>query len=116
MMIYDVLFKASSEALRTIAADPKHLGARIGITAVLRTWGSAMTHHPHLHRIVPGGGLAADGSKWVAGKRSFFLPVRVLSKLFRRLMLEKLAGAPATECAMPHITTVVAPRRRPRSC
>ncbi|HEU4924297.1 MAG TPA: transposase, partial [Burkholderiales bacterium] len=68
---------------------------RIGITAVLHTWGSAMTHHPHLHMIVPGGGLSADGSKWVAGKASFFLPVRVLSKLFRRLMLEKLAAAHA---------------------
>jgi Putative transposase/Transposase zinc-binding domain len=93
--IYDLLFKASSETLLTIAADPKHLGARIGITAVLHTWGSAMTHHPHLHMIVPGGGLAADGSKWVAGKPSFFLPVRVLSALFRRLMLVKLAAAHA---------------------
>jgi hypothetical protein len=94
-VIYDLLFKASSEALLTIAADPKHLGARIGITAVLHTWGSAMTHHPHLHMIVPGGGLSADGSEWVAGKASFFLPVRVLSTLFRRLMLEKLAAAHA---------------------
>jgi hypothetical protein len=95
-VIYDLLFKASSETLLTIAADPKHLGARIGITAVLHTWGSAMTHHPHLHMIVPGGGIAADGSKWVACKPGFFLPVRVLSKLFRRLMLEKLAMAHAT--------------------
>jgi hypothetical protein len=94
-VIYDALFKASSETLLTIAADPKHLGARIGVTAVLHTWGSAMTHHPHVHMIVPGGGLAADGSGWVAGKPSFFLPVRVLSKLFRRLMLEKLAAAHA---------------------
>jgi hypothetical protein len=94
-VIYDLLFKASSEALLTIAADPKHLGARIGITAVLHTWGSAMTHHPHVHMIVPGGGLAADGSGWVAGKPSFFLPVRVLSKLYRRLMLEQLAAAHA---------------------
>jgi transposase-like zinc-binding protein/putative transposase len=94
-VIYDLLFKASSETLLTIAADPKHLGARIGITAVLHTWGSAMTHHPHLHMIVPGGGLAADGSAWIAGKPSFFLPVRVLSKLFRRLMLDKLAVAHA---------------------
>lgn len=92
-VIYDALFKASSEALLTIAADPKHLGARIGITAVLHTWGSAMTHHPHVHMIVPGGGLSADGSKWVACKPGFFLPVRVLSKLFRRLMLEKLMAA-----------------------
>ena len=94
-VIYDLLFKASSEALLTIAADPKHLGARIGITAVLHTWGSAMTHHPHVHMIVPGGGIALDGSKWVACKPGFFLPVRVLSKLFRRLLLEKLAAAHA---------------------
>jgi hypothetical protein len=94
-VIYDLLFKASSETLLTIAADPKHLGARIGVTAVLHTWGSAMTHHPHVHMIVPGGGIALDGSRWVAGKPSFFLPVRVLSKLFRRLMLEKLAAAHA---------------------
>jgi Putative transposase/Transposase zinc-binding domain len=94
-VIYDLLFKASSETLLTIAADPKHLGARIGVTAVLHTWGSAMTHHPHLHMIVPGGGLSADGSKWGATKPSFFLPVRVLSALFRRLMLEKLAAAHA---------------------
>jgi hypothetical protein len=94
-VIYDGLFKASSETLLTIAADPKHLGARIGITAVLHTWGSAMTHHPHLHMIVPGGGLSGDGSEWVAGKPSFFLPVRVLSTLFRRLMLAKLAAAHA---------------------
>jgi hypothetical protein len=94
-VIYDALFKASSEALLTIAADPKHLGARIGITAVLHTWGSAMTHHPHVHMIVPGGGIALDGSKWVVCKPSFFVPVRVLSKLFRRRMLEKLAAAHA---------------------
>ena len=94
-VIYDLLFKASSETLLTIAADPKHLGARIGITAVLHTWGSAMTHHPHVHMIAPGGGIALDGSKWVAAKPSFFLPVRVLSKLFCRLMLEQLAAAHA---------------------
>jgi hypothetical protein len=94
-VIYDLLFKASSEALLTIAADPKHLGARIGVTAVLHTWGSAMTHHPHVHMIVPGGGIALDGSKWVACKPGFFVPVRVLSKLFRRLMLDKLAAAHA---------------------
>jgi Putative transposase/Transposase zinc-binding domain len=94
-VIYDLLFKASSETLLTIAADPKHLGARIGITAVLHTWGSAMTHHPHVHGIVPGGGLSADGSAWVAAKPNFFLPVRVLAKLFRRLMLARLAAAHA---------------------
>src|ERR671911_279163 len=94
-VIYDLLLKASSEALLTIAADPKHLGARIGVTAVLHTWGSAMTHHPHVHMIVPGGGSALDGSKWVACKPGFFVPVRVLSKLFRRRMLEKLKAAHA---------------------
>ena len=92
-VIYDLLFKASAEAMLTIAADPKHLGARIGITAVLHTWGSAMTHHPHVHMIVPGGGLARDGGRWISCKPNFLLPVRVLSKLFRRLMLTKLAAA-----------------------
>jgi hypothetical protein len=92
-VIYDLLFKASSETLLTIAADPKHLGAKIGVTSVLHTWGSAMTHHPHVHMIVPGGGLALDGQRWIACRPSFFLPVFVLSKLFRRLMLEKLAAA-----------------------
>jgi hypothetical protein len=95
-VIYDGLFKASSETLLTIAADPKHLGARIGITAVLHTWGSAMTHHPHLHMIVPGGGISLDGSSWVRCRPGFLLPVRVLSKLFRRLMLEQLTAAHAT--------------------
>jgi Putative transposase/Transposase zinc-binding domain len=94
-VIYDELFKASSETLLTIAADPKHLGARIGITAVLHTWGSAMTHHPHVHMIVPGGGIALDGARWVRCRPGFLLPVRVLSKLFRRLMLAKLAAAHA---------------------
>ena len=94
-VIYDLLFKASSETLLTIAADPKHLGANIGITAVLHTWGSAMTHHPHVHMIVPGGGLSADGRHWIAARPTFFLPVFVLSKLFRRLMLEKLVTAHA---------------------
>ncbi len=91
--IYDLLFKASAETLLTIAADPKHLGARIAITAVLHTWGSAMTHHPHVHMIVPGGGISPDGKRWIATKPNFFLPVLVLSRLFRRLMLEKLAAA-----------------------
>jgi Putative transposase len=94
-MIYDLLFKASAETMLTIAADPKHLGARIGITSVLHTWGSAMTHHPHVHMIVPGGGLAEDRSRWISCKPKFLLPVRVLSKLFRRLMLTKLAAAHA---------------------
>jgi len=94
-VIYGLLFKASSEAMKTIAADPKHLGAKIAITSVLHTWGSAMTHHPHVHMIVPGGGLSDDGSKWIACRKGFFLPVRALSKLFRRLMLEKLLAAHA---------------------
>jgi Putative transposase/Transposase zinc-binding domain len=92
-VIYDLLFRASSEALLTIAAEPKHLGARIGILSVLHTWGSAMTHHPHVHMIVPGGGFSLDGKSWVSSRSDFFLSVRVLSRLFRRLFLEKLVGA-----------------------
>jgi hypothetical protein len=88
--IYGLLFQAASETMTTIAADPRHLGARIGITAVLHTWGSAMTHHPHIHMIVPGGGLSPDGSRWVASRPAFLLPVRVLGKLFRRLFLTRL--------------------------
>ena len=94
-VVYDLLFKAASETLLTIAADPKHLGARIGLTAVLHTWGSALTHHPHLHIIVPGGGISSDGGRWIACRPGFFLPVRVLSTLFRRLMLENLTQAHA---------------------
>ena len=94
-MIYNLLFKASSETLLRIAADPKHLGARVGITSVLHTWGSAMTHHPHVHMIVPGGGISLDGKRWIRRKPSFFLPVRVLAKLFRGLMLHKLKAAHA---------------------
>jgi hypothetical protein len=94
-VVYDLLFRAASETLLTIAADPKHLGARIGITAVLHTWGSALTHHPHLHIIVPGGGLAPDGGRWISCRPGFFLPVRVLAKLFRRRMLQRLAAAHA---------------------
>jgi hypothetical protein len=90
--VYDLLFKAAAETLTTIAADPKHLGARIGITSVLHTWGSALTHHPHVHIIVPGGGLSPDGSRWIACKPGFFLSVRVLSRLFRRLFLEGLGA------------------------
>jgi hypothetical protein len=92
-VIYDLLFKASAETMLTIAADPKHLGARIAFTSVLHTWGSAMTHHPHVHMIVPGGGLSSDSERWIAARPNFFRPVLVLSKLFRRLMLEKLAAA-----------------------
>jgi hypothetical protein len=93
-VIYDLLFKVSAETMLTIAADPKHLGARIGITSVLHSWGSALTHHPHVHMIVPGGGISLDGARWVACRKGFFLPVRVLSRLFRRLFLEKLVAAP----------------------
>ncbi len=99
-VIYNLLFKASAETVLTIAADPKHLGARIGITSVLHTWGSAMIHHPHIHMIVPGGGLSiacpgqrTGGNKWISCKPGFFLPVRVLSRLFCRLFLDKLAQA-----------------------
>jgi hypothetical protein len=92
-VIYDLLFKASSEATLTIAADPKHLGARIGILSILHTWGSALTHHPHVHMIVPGGGFSLDGKSWIACRENFFLSVRVLSRLFRRLFLDKLAVA-----------------------
>jgi len=92
-VIYNLLFKAAAETLLTIAADPKRLGARLGITAVLHTWGSSLTHHPHIHCIVPGGGLSPEGERWVACKPGFFLPVRVLSRLFRRLFLEKLTAA-----------------------
>jgi Putative transposase/Transposase zinc-binding domain len=91
-VIYDLLFKTATETLMTIAADPKHLGAKIGITAVLHTWGSAMTHHPHIHMIVPEGGLSTCGKRWVRSRAKFLVPVLVLSKLFRRLFLTKLAA------------------------
>ena len=94
-VLYDLLFKVSAETLLTIAADPKHLGARIGITSVLHTWGSAMTHHPHVHMIVPGGGISPDGERWVSCRPGFFLPVRVLSRLFRRLVLKALSAVHA---------------------
>src|SRR5437879_1120766 len=92
-VIYDLLFAVAAETLRTIAADPKHLGAEVGATLVLHTWGSALTHHPHVHGIVPGGGLATDGERWVRCRLGFFLPVRVLSRLFRRRFLEELEQA-----------------------
>ena len=92
-VIYDILFKASAEATITIAADPKHLGARIGMTSVLHTWGSALTHHPHVHMIVPGGGLSQDGARWIACRKNFFLPVHVLSRLFRKKFLKYLRTA-----------------------
>src|SRR5260221_4582985 len=92
-VIYDLLFKASAETTLTIAADPRHLGARIGFMSVLHTWGSALTHHPHVHMVVPGGGLSPDGSKWIACRPRYFLTVGVLSALFRRLFLQMLVAA-----------------------
>jgi hypothetical protein len=92
-VIYDILFRATAETLRTIAADPKHLGAEIGFFAVLHSWGSNLLHHPHLHCVVPGGGLSPDGTQWISCRPGFFLPVRVLSRLFRRLFLEYLIKA-----------------------
>ena len=88
--VYDLLFRAASETMQVIAADPTHLGARIGITAVLHTWGSALTHHPHIHMIVPGGGISLDGERWIHSRPAFLLPVRVLGALFRRLFLTRL--------------------------
>src|SRR6266404_217371 len=92
-VVYNILFRATTETLRTIAADPKHLGAEIGFLAVLHTWGQTLLHHPHLHCVVPGGGLAPDGSRWIACRDGFFLSVRVLSRLFRRLFLDYLINA-----------------------
>ena len=92
-VVYDILFRATSETLRTIAADPKHLGAEIGFFAVLHSWGQNLIFHPHLHCVVPGGGLSPDGQRWIACRRSFFLPVRVLSRRFRRLFVESLEKA-----------------------
>jgi Putative transposase/Transposase zinc-binding domain len=92
-VVYGLLFDVAAETLLRIAADPQHLGASIGATLVLHTWGSALTHHPHVHGIVPGGGLASDGKRWIACRPGFFLPVRVLSRLFRRRFLEELQRA-----------------------
>ena len=117
-VVYDILFKAAAETVRTIGADPKHLGAETGMIAILHSWGQTLTHHPHVHCIVPGGGLAPDG-RWVACRPGFFLPVHVLSRLYRRLFLERLRDAfshrqsersvspfqralGATECRSPH--------------
>src|SRR5712664_2720287 len=94
--IYAILFKAAAETLIAIGADPKHLGARIALTAVLHSWGSALTHHPHVHIVVPGGGISPDGQRWISCRPGFFLPVRVLSRLFRRLFLERLTALHAT--------------------
>ncbi|KQP22126.1 IS91 family transposase [Pseudorhodoferax sp. Leaf267] len=122
-VLYGLLFDLAAEVLLTIAADPKHLGARIGATLVLHTWGSALTHHPHVHGIVPGGGLAPDGKTWVACRPGFFLPVRVLSRLFRRRFLEELwrlhaggklqfFGEQATLADAPAFKRWLAPLRR----
>jgi hypothetical protein len=92
-LVYDLLFRSSADALRTIAADPQHLGAEIGHLAILHTWGQNLLHHPHVHCVVPGGGIAPDGEHWIACRPGFFLPVRVLSRLFRRLFLERLRQA-----------------------
>ncbi|MBV9509879.1 MAG: IS91 family transposase [Caulobacteraceae bacterium] len=91
--VYAILFQAASEALRVAAADPKHLGAEIGVVAVLHTWGQTLQHHPHIHCVIPGGGLSLDGERWIACRPGFFLPVRVLSRLFKRLFLDRLRGA-----------------------
>jgi hypothetical protein len=92
-VVYDILFRAASETLRTIAADPKHLGAEIGFLGVLHTWGQNLLHHPHIHFLVPGGGIAPDGESWIACRPGFFLPVRVLSRMFRGLFLRYLEKA-----------------------
>ena len=95
--VYAMLFRAAAETVRTIAADPKHLGAEIGLVAVLHTWGQTLHHHPHVHCVVPGGGPSLDGMRWIACRPGFFLPVRVLSRLFRRLFLAELDAAFAAE-------------------
>ncbi len=92
-VVYAILFKAAAETLRTIGADPRHLGAELGVVAVLHTWGQTLGHHPHVHCVVPGGGPSRDGERWIACRPGFFLPVRVLSKLYRRLFLESLQAA-----------------------
>ncbi|HKB54204.1 MAG TPA: transposase zinc-binding domain-containing protein, partial [Ramlibacter sp.] len=89
-IVYAILFRAAAETLTIIAADPRHLGAQVGVTAVLHTWGQTLQHHPHIHCVVPGGGLSLDGTRWIACRPGFFLPVRVLSRLFRRLFLQGL--------------------------
>ncbi len=100
-VIYDLLFKASAESLTTIAADPRHLGARVGITSVLHTWGSALAHHPHVHIIVAGGGISPDGKSSISCRSDFFLQVRVLSRLFRLLFPERLLAAEPNGSSMP---------------
>lgn len=110
-VVYRILFRATAETLQTIAADPQHLGVEIGFFAVLHTWGQTLVHHPHLHCVVPGGGLSADGTRWIACRPGFFLPVRVLSRLFRRVFLEQLDAA-LTAGAL-HLTGSLAALRDP---
>jgi hypothetical protein len=92
-VVYAILFKAAAEAMTTLAANPRRLGAEIGVVAVLHTWGQALTHHPHVHCVVPGGGLSPDGTRWIASRPNFFLAVKPLARLFRRLFLERLSAA-----------------------
>jgi len=92
-VVYDILFRAASQTLQTIAADPRHLGAEIGFLAVLHTWGQNLLHHPHIHFLVPGGGIAPDGGSWITCRPGFFLPVKVLSRMFRGLFLHYLEKA-----------------------
>jgi len=90
--VYGLLFKASADTVMTLAADPKRLGARVGMTSVLHTWGSALTHHPHIHMIAPGGGVSPDGQRWISCRPGFFMPVKVMARLFRRLFIDGLAA------------------------
>jgi len=111
-VVYGILFRATAETLRITAADPQHLGAEIGFFAVLHTWGSNLLHHPHLRCVVPGGGISPDGQRWVACRPGFFLPVRVLSRLFRRLFLQSLQKA--FDAGKLHFFAVLEPlRERP---
>ncbi len=112
-VVYNILFRATSETLRTIAADPTHLGAEIGFLAVLHTWGQTLLHHPHLHCVVPGGGIAPTGDRWIACRPGFFLPVRVLSRLFRRLFLEQLDHAYTT--GQLQFSSALAPLHEPQA-
>src|ERR1700736_1267765 len=109
--VYGILFRATAETLRTIAADPQHLGAEVGFFAVLHSWGQTLVHHPHLHCVVPGGGLSPDGARWVACRPNFFLPVRVLSRFFRRVFLQYLEEA-FDAAALQFVTSLHALRDR----
>ena len=113
-VVYDILFKAAAETIRFISADPQHLGAETGMIAILHTWGQTLTHHPHAHCVVPGGGLAADG-RWVNCRPSFFLPVRVLSRLYRRLFLERLHRQPSIDASWSSSAISQASGNRPPS-